>query len=474
MCVALVILVIECIWFIYRFKNGKLVLPSSGPITDSQTSEFPFQSEHASPHQFQQSITHLEIQMQDCEQRVWSTRHHYNLIFPSFLHFKSIHPRLNNASDALSTTKLTTSSTASTLLKSTSRPYTKRPVLLQAISEPHQRTYLSDSDISPIEVNIAPLCISNNGLITNAPLLLPELCEPEFAISAPLAEEEEITELGSEIKEVNKEPSLVHSRPLNILPYSPPLIINSKIKKYEEVIMPAPIINKSKSSFESSTGPDKLCSSKSTKKTKLEKTYESKVEMRTSITIVCRLCFFLFHALFALLLIVGDIVLYSLMSYYYNINLDEIQRSDTVFCPILSSTRTTSYSSSFGTQPTTKVSSSECHKDPNNFPPLIEGGVEVKVIGREVRVPFELHIQTRKCLAAPDHPESTPIIIGIIVLSYALILFGIMCMCSMLFKYSVLTLYILFAGEKRFVYKTSIRIALAIYGKPNASSNLRK
>ena len=103
-------------------------------------------------------------------------------------------------------------------------------MLLQAISEPHQRTNLSDSDTSPIEVNIAPLCISNKGLITNAPLLLPELCEPQFAICAPLAEEEEIIELGSEIKKVYKEPSVLHARP-NILPYSPPLIINYKKKQ---------------------------------------------------------------------------------------------------------------------------------------------------------------------------------------------------------------------------------------------------
>lgn len=165
------------------------------------------------------------------------------------------------------------------------------------------------------------------------------------------------------------------------------------------------------------------------------KTYENKVQIRTSIKVVCCLCFFLFHALLALLLIAGDVVLYRLMSYYYNKNLDQIRRSDTVFCLIQPPTRTTSYSSSLFTQSTTKLSSSECHKDPNHLPPLIEGGVEVKVIGRELRVPFELHIQTRKCLAAPKHPASTLLIVGIIILSYALILLGIMCMSSILLKY---------------------------------------
>ena len=66
-----------------------------------------------------------------------------------------------------------------------------------------------------------------------------------------------------------------------------------------------------------------------------------------------------------------------------------------------------------------------CETGTQKVPPLIDGGVEVHVIGREVKVPFELNIQTRDCLVEPHRPETTPLLMGLFILLYAVIILGI-------------------------------------------------
>ena len=429
MCVGIILLIIECIWFMHRFKSGKFEIPpeiQANSAANQPLAELTAQPSHSPRYIFQKPA--FQFQAQNRAQQIWSTGSHYNFMFPSFLHFKRVPP-------PHATTALTDSSTPITLPKPTKISSSKRPVLLQAISEPHQRTNLSDTDTSPIEVNIAPLQIGHKGLITNAQLAYPEIGDPEFAISAPLAEEEETAYLGSELKKAEREPSCVreHARPQNIVAYSPPLVLDAKKWKNELAIDASPIMKKENDKKAASGSAHDSKFTKKDKKIKKShqklKTYEGRLGVRALLVVVCRLLFFLCHALFALLLVVADVGLYQLMSYYHNKNLEEIQRSDSLLCSTpsyeyQSSKTLTSYSSS--SAELFSQSDTKCHS--LHPPPVISGGLEVQVIGREVKVPFEMHLQTRGCLSAPGAPASTPFVVGIVVLSYAVIFLGILCM----------------------------------------------
>ena len=56
---------------------------------------------------------------------------------------------------------------------------------------------------------------------------------------------------------------------------------------------------------------------------------------------------------------------------------------------------------------------------------LVEGHVELVLLGRRVRIPFAIGLHVRDCLRNPFAPGTTPLLIGVVAIAYAIVLIGI-------------------------------------------------
>ena len=57
---------------------------------------------------------------------------------------------------------------------------------------------------------------------------------------------------------------------------------------------------------------------------------------------------------------------------------------------------------------------------------LVEGHVELVLLGHRVRIPFAIGLHVRDCLSNPLAPGTTPLLIGVVAVAYAIVLIGIL------------------------------------------------
>lgn len=431
MYITLLILIIQCFWFIHRFKSGKISLPHNICINSADSAPN-FSLFHYSVDRLPTSPGHSTVLLpvNDNGKPIWFTRRNFNFLFPSFLHFKAQNQKISvgtNNEPAITTTKNQTN-------RLRKRQPSQRTVLLRAVSEPNQRISSPEVEVkSSTEVSIAPLHVDHmDSLITSAPLSVHVSEGTEFKVNAPIAQQEHFTELTSD-KQMCVKGKESHD-----------LTVTAMKKRDERSVAQQPT-DIMKIEYES-LAPNTRITSVSQSKKRNHKNYgfmhKSKTSGRASISMVCRLGFFLLHALFALLLITGDVGLYHLMRYYHQMNLDDTDGLRTINCRSAPEITTSSSSLTFSSHSTpsslVSVTQTECTGKPvdsESDSPLIDGGVEVQVIGRQVKVPFELHIQTRGCLVGPVRPESSPLLGTVIIFSYLIIFFGIVGMHNLNINY---------------------------------------
>lgn len=465
MCLSLVLLILQVIWFIERFRAGKVPLPRRGKALCSDPT----------------ILSNLASGGERPE--IFTLSRNPHLMFPSNFHFRtssrasakteSLLRNVNRAVESschLEVPCASTSRTTSTLpqiINGVPVPVpARKQAFLQSISDPAQRM-LGDS---PTVISLGPLRLGFGGHVLPDPL-------PADRVRAPLAVQES-TVLDSENDELREQHML--TRKLTLVPYLPPIHVDElKSKKEDEILMFENKFTKnyneehtdsryvkghslkSKDNMEASMSlnncyKDKTNSSFSIKreilkflksKPKRERKESSKKNVRTrlSLLMVCRLLFFVVHLLLAVVIITSDVGLYFLVDRIYTSNSYTINQSK---CHTAASTTTnplsisnphasliTKYFSDRTTPSSVRIDSSTAAEDCSHNlaydtraspDALLAGTVEVIFRGRFVRVPYEVHARAlRECLQAAVPPGTTPLIVALVITSYAIVFMGI-------------------------------------------------
>ena len=471
MCVSLVLLLLQCVLFIQRFRAGRIPFPFRMPALRTDPTIF----------------SNLGADDPNTGSKVFTLGRNPHIMFPSNFHFcmmpketkfaKSTASTLDGAGPSVSTPR-----TAWTLPKpnalnanalqpnSKLNLHVRKQAFLQSISDPAQRTHSE----SPMEISLGPLGLCPGGIVVPKPL-------PTRRIRAPLAVQEECSEMESELDELQLSTHQIEGRKLTLMPYLPPIkqpkisdsiVFKNRFTKIQQNKQIDSCFVKENDYFNNKEKMEETSISLSTchrdkiSTLPIKKTFfkffknitqnhrksvvlEQKVRVRLSLLMIFRLLFFVIHLILAVFLISVDIAVYFLVDHIYTSNLHSSDQSGCHLASFETTSSTIQLSSSMY-PPMTAVSSA-----PSKFIPstsylgiakehcshlldrsdslktdsqdaLLAGTVQVLFRGRFVRVPYEVHARgLQQCLHTAVQPGTTPLLVLLLAILYVAVFFGI-------------------------------------------------
>ena len=210
MCVCLLLLLLQCVLFIRRFRACRIPLPFRMPALRTDPTIFSnLGADNPS----------------STRSKVFTLGRNPHIMFPSNFHFCMVSKEIKFAKSKASTLdspSASTSRTAWTLPKSNalnanalqinSNLHVRKQAFLQSISDPAQRTY----NESPMDISLGPLGLCPGDIV------VPKL-SPTVQICAPLAVQEECSEMDSDLDELHMPTHQIAESKLTLIPYLPPI-----------------------------------------------------------------------------------------------------------------------------------------------------------------------------------------------------------------------------------------------------------